>query len=517
MPKIINEYGASNPLAEALQSFAGSFGGNTAQQELYRQKAQGSLRENRAYQALQDAERNGGYDPNNADVRAAIVGLPQPKEFFEAQRGIAATRYGAGDQRATNAYMGAGGSYGSTVAGTRESEANRRAIEDKRTERMFGIEKYKFDNTFEQTVGPDGRVILTPRTQAAGMVSGKQAELDQQRAIEADRIKRGYDAELFKVNNTPELVQGPNGPTIMRRSEAFGMTPVLNEGQAKGTIVQQDMPTMTGEQRATVGGYQPKPDDLVNAQLADGTTVPAYNRADGLYHAQTGQKITQPIVSVGKLQAQNAEGLGGSALTNKLVERRVATGQALNAIDRLDKALAAPNADQAVGWIGKTAGLFNDVRAQNEALSRMIANAPTKDQELQTNPTLNKTLDMIVGNSALNQTAQRLGIQSAVLRSQIADLAYSISKANDPGGRMSDQDIHRAAQIIGASLQDPVAARAVLQDLKVRLNENHNVWERETARVRSQQPQSAPAAAPAAAPTAAPPRIRIDANGNVIQ
>lgn len=245
MPKIINEFAVASPLGEALKGFAGSFGGNTAQTELYRQKAFGLHRDNSAYSVLQDAERAGGYDPNNPEVRAAIVGMDKPTEFFQAQRGISATRYGAADPRATNAYVGAGGSYSGTVAGTRESEANRRGIEDRRTQRL-------------------------------------------------------YDAERFKVDNTPEIVLRDGVPTIARRSEAFGQQPVLPIGQVQGNILQQDIPTLSPEQRAAAGGYAPKADNptLMNYVAPNGARGVT---ADGRTDRQSGVALP-PSTQVFKVQ-----------------------------------------------------------------------------------------------------------------------------------------------------------------------------------------------------------------------
>lgn len=522
MPKIINSYAGESPLSEAIKGFAGSFGGNTAAQEFARQKAFGLSRENKSYQTAQDWERNnpGGFDPNNGELRAAIVGLPQPKEFFEAQRGIAATRYGAGDERATNAYMGAGGNYGSTVAGTNQAEANKRGIEDRRTQRMFDIERYKFDNTFEQAVDPETKqVVLVPRTQASGRVSGEQAKLDQAKAIEEGRTQRLFDAERYKTDNTPELVQTPDGPRIERRSAAFGMPPVLDHSKAQGTILQQDTPALTPDQRATAGGYTPK--NPANAWV--------YKRDDGSYgntvdmktDAQTGQPITGPAM---KLEGANTEGLSGNhQVDQKLLAARNAKDIAVSSIERLQKVLAQPNADQSMGYLGAVARGFNDLRAQAEATARLFG-GQLRDQAF-TSPENKATVDTVMASVFTPDRmalAQARGIDANIIRSQVQDLAFMIAQTQNPDGRVAKDDIHRAAETVGGLIMDPKTAVPVLDDLKNRLVAAHDIRERNTRQMYpgvKPVPGAPAAAAPSATPTAPPaaaPSIRIDVNGNII-
>lgn len=68
-----------------------------------------------------------------ADLRAILgagVRAGATAQLGDLLRTRASNFYGAGDDRATNAFVGAGGSYGSTVAGTREGEATKLKIAD---------------------------------------------------------------------------------------------------------------------------------------------------------------------------------------------------------------------------------------------------------------------------------------------------------------------------------------------------------------------------------------------------
>lgn len=453
MPKLINAYAADDTLANAFASLGKSFMANTPQLELARQKAFGLSRDNQSYQVLQDAERAGGYDPNSPEVRAAIVGLDKPVEYFQAQRGLAATRFGAADPRATNAYVGAGGSYSGTVQGTRESEANRVQIENMRTQRLFDAERYKADNMPYEAV-----------------VDGKPVVLSRRAAI------------------------------------ANGATPVLNQNQVQGVILQNDMPGLSPEQRASAAGYSPRnPGNLWTYQTPDGRQG---TTADGRTDVANGAALPAGTKTI-KLEGANTEGLTSDATINRdLLNTEVATQQSVAAIDRLKGELAKPDAAQSVGYVGRLASTLNGLRAQAEAIGGF-----TKDQAV-SDPTVASTVDTamtyIGQNPQLAARLQQLGISTAVLRSQIHDLAYIMAKQQDPSGRISKDDVLRASETIGATLMDPKAGIAVLDDLRGRMLENYRIKEQT---IKSRYPSlrpSATGAQPAAPAPAAPQSAPVD-------
>lgn len=327
-----------------------------------------------------------------------------------------------------------------------------------------------------------------------GTYHGTQDQLANARTLQAMQEATKLKVEAQK----PEVIIRNGVPTLVRRDESYGQAASVPLTQVQGNLLQQNfgkLDQLSPEQQKAVDALPPA-EGIYNAQLADGTTAPVVRKADGFYHAQTNQRMPDNIVTVGKLQAQSAEGLGGSSLTNKIVERRVAHKQAVGAIDRLSEKLQAADADMAVGWLGRGANLFNDVRSQFEAAVRLKGGL-SRDQDMSTNIPAQTALEDVFRNPTFVQRAQSLGIQSAVLRANIVDLAYTIAKAKDPGGRMSDQDINRAADIIGGSLMDPKSALAVLGELKTSLDSDHQIWEQEFSNVRggggAQSAQPAPA------------------------
>ena len=448
MPKIINPYVGDNTYAKSFSDFAGSFFANTPQTELARQKAHAAVRENENIGLLADAIVAGDRD---AATRHGILSGAKPEFTGGYDQYRTVHRYGAGSRQATDATMAVpGANYGNTVAGERESQANRRVIENMRTERLFDAERYKADNT-------------------------------------------PYSA----------IVDGQ--PKTLSRSEAIrlGARPVLSATEVEGTIRLNDLPKMDALQRATAGGYAPKSASALYS-YRDPTGITG-TTADGRTDLNSGQPLPQGTQVI-KLEGPSTEGLtGNNAIDRELLTARNNKDILVSNIDGLVAELSKPNADQAIGWIGSGARLFNDARAQVEATVRLYGGT-SKTQEFM-NPELQSATDRAVqsifGDSALNSRAQQLGITANVLRSRIQDVAYMVAKAQDPSGRMSNQDIERAGQTIGAAIMDPTAGIAVLQDMKNRAITAHDIRERNTRQMYPKMGGNAPN--PGGAPAAAAP------------
>jgi hypothetical protein len=430
MPTIIkNQYGADTDLGSAISQLGNTlFGPGRLQADMLREKTTGLRRDNMAIERLQESERMGGFDANDPAARAAIVGMAQPKEFFEAQRGINASRYGAMSPQAANSFVGAGGAFASTGQGFERGQQVELQKADMATQRTLEAATMAQNKQLHMVRLPDGRVVQ----QTHGEITG--APIDQR----------------------PQ--------------------PVMSVDQFKATQQQNMWPSLSPEDQRRVVGVEPKnPTNLWVMRDAAGNE---HATADGVTSLRTGEPL---VGAPAKIVAPNTEALGSDATTKRrLVDSRIATEQAVSAIDRLAQGLSQPNADQAVGYIGTVARTFNDIRAQVEATVR-FAGGMTVDQELarpEIASTVNNVVTSLFGDAAFNQRATSLSITSSVLRSQIVDLAYSIAKAQDPGGRLSEGDIARAAQNIGATIMDPKAGVAVLTDLKDRLIEGHSIRER---------------------------------------
>jgi hypothetical protein len=465
MPKIINAFAGDNPLTEALTGFASSFGSNTPQTEVFRQKAKGLQRENANIPLLADAIANGDY---TAAARAGILADRDVKNVAGYGQYVGVNRYGPSSNEALTATMAVpGANYGNTVQGTNAEMANKRGIAQMTTDRQIAHDQSKYENT-----------------------------------------------------PTSVLVNGI--PTMVSQAEALRTRaqPVLSLPQAQGGILQTDAPTLTAEQRATAGGYAPKmPSALYAGVTASGTPT---TTADGRTSIQTGEPIVGPVK---KLEGPTTEGLSGNhSVDQKLLEARNTRDRTVLMIDRLDQNLAQPNADQAVGYLGALARGFNDIRAQSEASVRLFG-GELKDQAFsspENRAAVDSVMHSVFGNPAVSQKAQALGINSAIIRSQVQDLAYMYAKTQDPSGRVGVDDIRRASETVGTMIQDPAAGRAVLKDLKDRVVSSHDIVERNTRAmfptVRPVAPSTGTSTGGAMPSAGQPPaRIRIDANGNLIQ
>lgn len=462
MPKIINAYAEDNPLVSALTGFAGTFGSNTAQTEVYRQKAKGLMRENENIPLLADAITRGDYI---AAARAGVMADREPKNVAGYGQYVGVNKYGPSSNEALTATMAVpGANYGNTVQGTNAEMANKRGIAQMTTDRALAHDQRKFDNT-----------------PVSALVNGI--------------------------------------PTMISQSEALRTRaqPVLSLTQAQGGVLQNDMPTLSPDQRAAAGGYTPKlPGNLWVGATADGRMAPT---ADGRTSVQDGQPIVGPVT---KLEGPSTEGISGvNGIDKDLLNSRIATDQTKALIDRVHAGLQQPDAAAAIGWVGQGATVFNNVRAQFDAISRLAGGTSSQAEFAQPGLTaaIGQATNAVFANPQWNARAQQLGIDSGKMRSQIQDLAYAIAKAQDPSGRVSVDDVRRATETVGASLMDPTAASAVLLDLRDRVEMNQGI--RETATRRMYPKVGAPPTGQSTGgqmpQPGAPTRIRIDANGNLIQ
>lgn len=461
MPKIINAYTGDESIAGSLSDIAKSiFGGNPAQQALIREKALGARRENENIPLLADAVNAGD---TAAMTRAGIMAGMDPK--FTAGYGQMhdVRTWGPESRQGLVATMAVpGANYGHTMQGTREDFANKRAMAQYQTDRMVALEKLKADNT-------------------------------------------------------PAYVKDAEGnPIIVPRSQSFGQRPVLSETDTRGALLSQAYPTFNPEEQKTVLGAVPKgPSNIWTYQTPDGTQGAT---TDGTTDAQSGVKLPAQT-KVMKLEGPNTEGMTSDATVLRgLNEADISTKQAVASIDRLKENLLKPNADQSVGYIGAMARGFNDLRAQAEATARLVGGATAAQTFVDPAfvSAVDRGVDMITGNPTLNQRAQTMAIESAVIRSQIQDLAYTMAKSKDPSGRVSDADVQRATEMVGATLMDPKAGLQVLDNLKNGVISDFQIRER-TTRARYPKLFGNQVAPQAPQPAAQPEQWGRDENGNLVR
>lgn len=400
-------------------------------------KTEALNRLNAGANALADIVAQGQYDPAAA-AAAGIRGGLDPKNVAGYDQYITVKRDGPASEAATRATMSVpGASYSSTVAGTREDLANRRTL--------------------------------------------KSME-------EATKLR--------VAAQTPTTVLVDGVPTVIRQDQSYGKPASVGLSEQKGAAARTALSQPGGVDALSPAGQKfieaaPSGDDVANASFEDGSTVPVFVKPDGLYDVQTGQKLTKPVVSVGKLAATTTEGLRNvDPLDKELQSTRTNTNIARHGIAKVVEGLQKPDADQAVGWLGRGATVLNNIRSQVEAGARLLGGS-TLNEDLKTDGSLGQSLNVVTDAIASRPDAvarmQSLGIDSATLRSRIGDLAYMIAKARDPSGRMSNQDVEKAADSIGAALMDPKAGVAVLQDLDKGLADSQRIREEEITRIRSER------------------------------
>ncbi|MCV9937689.1 hypothetical protein OIU35_15145 [Boseaceae bacterium BT-24-1] len=296
------------------------------------------------------------------------------------------------------------------------------------------------------------------------------------------------------AGNLPETVLIEGVPTIVPRSDSYGRPAVQSSDQVKAGVQQKLLPTIPQERQQDFAFGTESPGELGNASVG-GKVLPAFARKGGIYNAQDGSRIEQPVESFGKLAATKSDDLNPSGGDkSKLLETRVSSRTAMSAIDNLDKLLSTPTAGAAIGVIGKGASMFNNLRAQVESASKLIspgfaaeANAPGVKEAV------DGAMSRLFSDQNFNTRARDLGVEANVLRSQVLDLAYTLAKAKG-NTNISNQDINHSTEIIGGSLMDPMAGRQVLANIRGQIEQAQGIREQEYERMFG-APQGQPAGA----------------------
>lgn len=233
-----NPYAGTSPLGAALKNLSGVLNKKSSEAtdiaHLETALALKQKRENTA--GLGAALRNLGtdqYDRKAAIDMAARAGVT-PEHLGGYDRYNAAIQYGAGDQRTSNAAVGAGAAFGSTAQGVREAEA-----------------------------GTNSR--------AAATLAQAQSQFDAK----------------------PTTIGTPQGPQIVRQSEAYGQPAVEDLGKVKGTAARNTLNSpggLAGADDATKQfiGVEGKGQQTPHNYVAGGQNFITY---DGTTVADTGKPL----------------------------------------------------------------------------------------------------------------------------------------------------------------------------------------------------------------------------------
>lgn len=345
--------------------------------------------------------------------------------------------------------------------------------------------------------------------------------------MQEDTKLRMNDAQeatkLRLADSALETIQTPDGPRLVRRSQAVGQAPLTTMDQQKSAIVSTLLPGMTPDQKKEIVLGRAPALEVYNATTPDGSTIPATVGAGGeIVDLNSGQKIPQ-VTTMGRLQATTADGLGSSSTIGKeILEGRINTERAVKLIDNLSTELEKPNAGVSVGFLGSVSEVANNIRSQIEAGAKAAGGLSARDEMRGSDPRaveIRTTVDRVMNENQQQFAALRQqGIDTAKIRALIEDLAYAQAKANDPSGRVSNQDVERAGRQVGMGLGDPVAMKSVLGDLRERTIQGQEIRERNSAPFLGSGKsipswdflagRKAPPAATAATPSAAPGNLK---------
>lgn len=233
-------------------------------------------------------------------------------------------------------------------------------------------------------------------------------------AIQSDNIQKAgqmLDMAVEQANRRGILEQGPQQPSAVREYQF-------------------------ARQQGFEGSYQ----DWVNQQQGEGMAL-SVSPEGGVSFTQGGGTALPPA---GQTEARN------------LRQAEVSTRQFINTTrDALNLLQEQPDVNT---FMGRAAGIVNDLQQEAGGFARGLG--LEFDSE-------------VLDPSAHKETFDQLGIDNARMRSLITSLAFQSAAASGQTGRsVSDRDVQRFIQEIGASSADPRAFSQVLRDVASRTARN---------------------------------------------
>lgn len=408
---------------------------------------------------------------------AQLFDLAQAEEFNQQQfdrMGVAAGQwapnqsyYGVDQGNATQRY---GIDVGAQTSRANNSADNVRALTDRGMQEAAAMERLGITDATTQR-GQD----ITAQTSVGNNVR------DNQRSaigtlfgpLNQGQIRPDVPSEFMDALGLPEVAAVAGAPKPMTAEEVkgqriLGLDPDLQDAIAFGSTPVENIVTPGGPQISTrldAIGKEP-----VIADRSPGT-VRMYRTKDGqvgrTVDGMTDMVTNLPVPAdalVGSI-SDTSESFGTSELSKareNILGRRAGLTSMIDQVAAIDGQLAGANADQAIGVIGSGARIFNDMATQaNAALRAAGIAAPEGLRDVQ----------------RYQDTFRALGIQNAELQSALLDLAYATATSREPG-KLTDADVQRAMQTLGANLQDPQAMRQVLRGAVQRSRMDYDAQER---------------------------------------
>lgn len=192
------------------------------------------------------------------------------------------------------------------------------------------------------------------------------------------------------------------------------------------------------------------------------------------------QPFEKAAARADELKKYQIESLGGSISDRKQAflkgsvkqvqqakDFTAASYKAAGVIQRVGEQFLQAKADgvdpeQFLGIAGKaTSVIINTVTAAAGG-SKTFRNTATVDEDGNVVETLTEKL---VPNSEAMAYLSDIGVDNAKIRANVIELAFSVARMQEPGGRLSDNDFKVALTRIGGDYSDPRALSATLQQL----------------------------------------------------
>lgn len=438
---LANPYGSDSPLGAALKNLSGVLTKKSSEASdiahLETALALKQKRENTA--ALGDMLRNLGTSQFNrqAAIDNAVRAGVSPEAVGGFERYNSANQYGATDPRTTNAFVGAGGSYSGTAAGEREQIA-------------------------------------------AG---------DRRNAASIAEQARQFDAK-------PTTVNTPQGPVIVRQSEAYGQPAVEDLSKVKGAVARNAYASpggLAGADEATRGfiGVDSKTTPTPHNYVSNGQNFITY---DGTTDANSGKPLPPGGYMANAVGPAEAVGLP-TPVRNDLAKQDV-SNQRFRGLLNYTKELAKQDPNN-FGVTGIVKGAVQDTAAAADNVARGLgftglqeglANARERAVASGVNPTvLSGIFDPRL--PALHSAADLMVFSAAE------------ALAGQSGRSVTDKDVKIIKNIVG----DPTEWSSNQQKFLSKLETVGQILDLQQQVIDNNLRRGSPAAPPAAPGVAQPP------------
>lgn len=383
-------------IAEAISLLGNTLFGDQTTPALKREQLRQMQAKNDLMTATQDAIGGAGeiIDPQKFALAAAL-GTVNGRNYAQTRLAQVAQQYGVESPEMARAQMGAGESISATAPGLKLDLANKLAIQDAQEKTKLRI-----------------------------------------------------------ADSAPMTVMTDAGPQIVRQRDAVGQRPMLSADQFKSVQQQQAFPALPAERQQDFLFGADSPGEIGNATTARGT-LPVFVRKDGLFNVQTGERVTEPVTSFGKVVAPSSEALRPN-VRGELQQAQITQDDFINVLNRAESiATRDPTLFGVVGQL-RRAG-----QAASETMSNVAQIFGAKDVD-------GVRAQALAGlkNAGVNDgVIQRFGLfdpNIPELQAVSSLLVYKAAAAlaGQSGRGVTDKDIDHVIKMVG----DPMSWTSSQQD-----------------------------------------------------